>query len=170
MIKIIGVGNLLFGDEGFGVRFVQKYEKELKEKYGDRIDFIDAGTTTLPVVNEIGSVNHLFIIDAINPNKKEYIPGQIIEFERDAIFKGTKSKIKVTAHSGGVQEILATMELMNNLPEHIELIAVVPQSIDIGMSLTPLINDQLSAVKEIMIKKIDTILNKENLNRSPLCV
>ncbi len=159
MIKIIGVGNLLFGDEGFGVWFVQKYEKEFKEKYGNKIDLIDAGTTTLPVVNEIGKVNHLFIIDAINPNKKEYLPGQIIEFEKDAVFKGTKSKIKVTAHSGGVQEILATMELMNNLPEHIELIAVVPQSIDTGMTLTPVINEKLPVVKDIMMKKIDAIIN-----------
>jgi hydrogenase maturation protease len=159
MIKIIGVGNLLFGDEGFGVRFVQKYGKEFKEKYGKRIDLIDAGTTTIPVVNEIGRVNHLFIIDAVNPDKKEYTPGQIIEFEKDEIFKGTKSKIKVTAHSGGVQEILATMELMGNLPGHIELIAVVPKSIDIGMSLTPVIEDKLPEVKEIMIKKIDTLVN-----------
>jgi hydrogenase maturation protease len=159
MIKIIGVGNLLFGDEGFGVWFVQKYEKEFKEKYGDRIDFVDAGTTTLPVVNEIGKVNHLFIIDAVNPNKKKYTPGQIIEFDKDAVFKGTKSKIKVTAHSGGVQEILATMELMGILPEHVELIAVVPQSIDTGMDLTPVVKERLSSVKDILIKKIDSIIN-----------
>jgi hydrogenase maturation protease len=160
MIKIVGVGNLLFGDEGFGVWFVKEFEKEFKDKYGDRVDFVDAGTTTVPVVTEIGSVNHLFIIDAINPNKKEYTAGQIIEFEKDAVFKGTKSKIKVTAHSGGVQEILATMELMGILPEHVELIAVVPQSIDTGIELTPVVKEQLAKVRDIMYNKIDAIVNK----------
>jgi hypothetical protein len=47
---------------------------------------------------------------------------------------------------------------MGNLPEHIELIAIVPESIDTGMNLTPVLHEKLQAVKDILIKKIDAVL------------
>ncbi len=162
-IKILGVGNILFGDEGFGVWFVKKYEDFFNEKYGDYVTLIDAGTTTIPVITETGEVTHLFIIDAVKVDNREFKPGDVLLYEKEAIFSGKKSRIKVTAHSGGVQEILATMELMETLPEYVKLIGFVPADISTSMNMTEDGHKAMEKVRDALVEEIDAILEKEGV-------
>ncbi|NYT03400.1 MAG: hydrogenase maturation protease, partial [Candidatus Methanofastidiosa archaeon] len=64
---ILGCGNPLFGDDGFGTEFVKKLKDEkIEEKYNN-LAVIDCGSGISPFLNLINSSKHkiknLYIID-----------------------------------------------------------------------------------------------------------
>ena len=159
MITILGVGNILYGDEGFGVWFVKEYEDFFNKAYKNKVKVVDGGTMLLPLISYIEGSKYLYIIDAVSSYKHK--PGDILFFGLDDLTSAYKSRVKTTAHSGGVQEILSTAELMNAMPENVELIGVVPADISTQMKLSDTMMAMLQRVKEILVEKIDIILGNE---------
>lgn len=160
MIIIMGVGNLLFGDEGFGPHFIKKYQDEIESAYDGKVTLLDAGTTTIPVLEMLEGASHLYIIDAVNVTRDDLKPGDVLMFEKDQLFKKEKSRVKVTAHSGGVQEMVATMELMGTMPPVAQLIGVVPQDISTGMLLSATLAEAMPKVKDVVIGLIEEALKE----------
>ncbi|MDY1590590.1 MAG: hydrogenase maturation protease [Methanofastidiosum sp.] len=64
---ILGCGNPLFGDDGFGPEFVRKIKNEKIEDKFNNLAVIDCGSTISPFLNLINSSKHkiknLYIID-----------------------------------------------------------------------------------------------------------
>lgn len=62
-VTILGLGNLLWADEGFGVRAAEK----LFEQYADneKVDVVDGGTQGLALLPWLQQTEKLLIMDAI---------------------------------------------------------------------------------------------------------
>ena len=75
MIKVFGIGNILLGDDGVGVRVVQKLTKEIKN-ISDDIDVIIGETDYLYCINQIKEDDIVVIVDStylnINPASVSY--------------------------------------------------------------------------------------------------
>ena len=63
MIKIFGIGNILLGDDGVGVRVVEKLKEEIKNISED-IDVIIGETDYLYCLNQIEEDDIIVIIDS----------------------------------------------------------------------------------------------------------
>lgn len=63
-VTILGLGNLLWADEGFGVRAAEK----LFEQYADneKVDVVDGGTQGLALLPWLQQTEKLLIMDAID--------------------------------------------------------------------------------------------------------
>ena len=70
---ILGVGNILLGDEGVGVRIVQALEN--RSEILPHFDVVDGGTCGMELLDEMANREHIIIIDAVLANKQ---PGEII--------------------------------------------------------------------------------------------
>ena len=70
---ILGVGNILLGDEGVGVRIAQALEN--RPKILPHFDVVDGGTCGMELLDEMANREHIIIIDAVLANKQ---PGEII--------------------------------------------------------------------------------------------
>lgn len=158
MIRVLGVGNIIFKDEGFGVRFVEKYQEELENQFRNNVEVVDGGTQTLPLLHLIEYSTHLFIIDAVNKFKDDQKPGDILFFTREDIMDQLKSRIKITSHSGGIHELLAAAEFESTIPEKILLIGVIPWDLTGGLELTEEMEKKLPVVKDILVEKIKEAL------------
>ena len=82
-ILVLGIGNLLFGDEGIGVHFI----KYMGEKYNfegeHQLDIVDGGTLAQRLIPIIVEYDRLIIIDTINaPGVKA---GEVYFFDFDAV-------------------------------------------------------------------------------------
>ena len=75
MMKIFGIGNILLGDDGVGVRVVEKIKEEIKNISED-IDVIIGETDYLYCLNQIEEDDTIVIIDStyldINPGYVSY--------------------------------------------------------------------------------------------------
>ncbi len=159
MIRVLGVGNILFKDEGFGVRFVEKYQEELEKQFENRVEVVEGGTQTLPLLHLIEYSKHLFIIDAVNRFKDDQKPGDILFFTREDIMNQVESRIKITSHSGGIHELLAAAEFESTIPENILLIGVIPWDFSGGMEMTGDMEKMMPVVKDLLVEKIKEALS-----------
>ena len=61
---ILGVGNIILSDEGFGVRVVEYLEKNFT--FPDNVQLIDGGTLGVELTHFITGTKRLLIIDSID--------------------------------------------------------------------------------------------------------
>lgn len=69
MLKIIGVGNILLGDDGIGVHIVEKIKNKVT-KLNNNIDIIAGETDYVYCLNEINKEDTIIIIDSISTNEE----------------------------------------------------------------------------------------------------
>ena len=79
-VMILGIGCILYSDEGFGVRVVEKLQ-QLYE-FPDSVLVVDGGVLGINLLGVISKPAHLIVVDAIRNQGK---PGDLYRLEADAI-------------------------------------------------------------------------------------
>ncbi len=127
---ILGIGNILWADEGFGVRAVEQLNRDYQ--FADNVTLIDGGTQGIYLVQYVEQADVLVIFDAIDYGLE---PGTLKLIEGDDVphFMGAK---KMSLHQTGFQEVLMMAEMLGRYPEHLLLVGVQPEQLeDFGGSL-----------------------------------
>jgi hydrogenase maturation protease len=141
MITVLGIGNVLWADEGFGVRCVEALQQRWSfDGHGPEVQLIDGGTQGLYLIQHVQSASHLLIFDAIDYGLP---PGTLKLIEDDDVprFMGAK---KMSLHQTGFQEVLMLAKLTGRFPERVTLIGCQPEEIeDYGGSLRPVVKTAL---------------------------
>lgn len=121
---ILGIGNILWADEGFGVRCVE--ELNARYEFDDNVRLMDGGTQGLFLLPWVSGVSRLLILDAIDFGLK---PGEIRVIRDDDVpqYMGAK---KMSMHQTGFQEVLASACLLREGPQQLALIGVQPERLD----------------------------------------
>ncbi|MDJ0700114.1 MAG: HyaD/HybD family hydrogenase maturation endopeptidase [Woeseiaceae bacterium] len=147
---ILGIGNLLWADEGFGVRAVEALHA--RYSFGDNISVMDGGTQGIFLLPAVRSTRRLLIFDAVDFGDP---PATLRLIEGDDVprFMGAK---KVSMHQAGFQEVLFSAELAGGLPEDLALIGVQPELLDdYGGSLTPSVRKQIEPAVKLACEVLD---------------
>ena len=126
---ILGIGNLLNTDEGVGIHAIRALQQQ--SSVGD-FEIEDGGTLGLNLLPLIEESSHLIVLDAIDGHKE---PGTLIELARDEV--RLFSTIKMSQHQLLFQEVLALAQVRGHLPEHLTLIGIQPQDLQVGVDLSP---------------------------------
>ncbi|MBR1279740.1 HyaD/HybD family hydrogenase maturation endopeptidase [Bradyrhizobium sp. AUGA SZCCT0283] len=123
-VLIIGIGNLLWADEGFGVRAVEAMHRLYQ--WPENVRLMDGGTQGLYLVQHVREADILIVFDAVDYGLP---PGTIKLVEGDEVPKFLGAK-KISLHQTGFQEVLATAELLGGATQHLYLIGVQPVELD----------------------------------------
>ena len=138
-VLILGIGNLLWADEGFGVRAVEALHRGWS--FPDNVRLMDGGTQGIYLVQHIREADILVVFDAVDFG---LAPGslKLAEGEEVPKFLGVK---KISLHQTGFQEVLAMAEMLGDYPDHLLLIGVQPVELeDYGGSLRPAVKAQIT--------------------------
>ncbi len=131
-VLILGIGNLLWADEGFGVRAVEEFHRLYDTP--DNVTLMDGGTQGIYLVQHVRDADILIVFDAVDYG---LAPGTIKRVEGDEVPKFLGAK-KISLHQTGFQEVLAMAEMMGEPPAQLLLIGVQPVELeDFGGSLRP---------------------------------
>ena len=148
-IVVLGVGNILWADEGFGVRCV--------EALGDGWDFppdveiMDGGTLGLALVPLLLDATHVLLFDAVDHRGP---PGSLL-VARDAEVPRFMTGSKMSLHQAGMNDILASLELLNHRPEKFTVIGIKPVELaDYGGSLTEPVQAQVPFALELGLDEL----------------
>jgi len=148
-ILILGIGNLLWADEGFGVRCVEALNAAWK--LPDTATVMDGGTQGLYLLPYVTSATRLIVFDAVDYGLE---PGSLhlVEDEQVPRFMGAK---KMSLHQTGFQEVLASADLLGQLPVNMLLIGVQPEELeDFGGSLRPIVRARVAQAVSIAIERL----------------
>ena len=137
-ILLLGIGNVLWADEGFGVRVIERLQKS--DRFPDSVKVMDGGTQGVYLVEHVQAADVLIVFDAIDYGLP---PGTLKRIENDDVpnFLGAK---KMSLHQTGFQEVLAMAQMLGGYPKHLLLIGVQPEELDdYGGSLRPIVKAQI---------------------------
>ncbi len=147
-IKILGIGNTLFSDEGVGVLLLDYLYDAFPG--ADNIDIVDGGTEGIRLLHHVEETDYLIMLDAINADAE---PGTIIVLKNDEVPKFFGQKMSV--HQMGVQDLVHNAYLRGTIPEEMCLIGVQPQLVEIGFELTEPVQKSIPKLVEIIIKQVE---------------
>lgn len=148
-IGILGVGNLLLTDEGFGIHFIERLQKEYV--FPPSIELLDGGTAGIMLAPFMETKDILFVIDVVNLKDE---PGTI-HFFSDQDVRSGNIQTRMSPHQVGLLEILDLCRLRDKAPERVEMLTVVPGDLSTRIGLSPPL---IPALDEVM----DTLLHKLN--------
>ena len=148
-IVVLGVGNLLWADEGFGVRCVEALGAGFDVPAD--VAVMDGGTLGLALVPELLDATHVLLFDAVAHRGE---PGSLV-VARDDEVPLLMGGNKMSLHQVGVNDIFASLELLGHKPEHLTVVGIKPvQLADYGGSLTEQVRAQIPAALELGIEEL----------------
>ena len=113
-ILVLGVGNLLMGDEGVGVHAVRRLEAET---LGPEVTIVDGGTGGFHLLSYLQEYKTVIMIDACMDGRP---PGTLTTIEPRFATDFPKT---LSAHDIGLRDLIEAAALVGSLPE-IRLITV----------------------------------------------
>lgn len=137
-ICVLGIGNVLWADEGFGVRCVEALQERFE--FAPNVSLVDGGTQGLYLIQHVQAADCLLIFDAIDYG---LAPGtlKLVRDEDVPRFMGAK---KMSLHQTGFQEVLSLAQLTGRFPSRVLLVGCQPQELeDYGGSLRPVVRAAL---------------------------
>jgi hydrogenase maturation protease len=146
---ILGIGNVLWADEGFGVRCVERLAE--RYRFGPEVHVLDGGTQGLYLLPFLEGARNLLVFDAVDYG---LAPGEmkIVEGAEVPAFMGAK---KMSLHQTGFQDVIATAQLMGICPERLCLIGVQPEELeDYGGGLRDVVAARIDPAVDIAIGKL----------------
>ncbi|MDR3568622.1 MAG: hydrogenase maturation protease [Syntrophobacteraceae bacterium] len=146
-ILVLGVGNLLLGDEGAGVRVIEKLEDEYV--FSQNVELYDGGTLGLRLLEPISQADFAVLVDIVRGGGA---PGTIYRIEEKDFFK--KIPAKCSLHELNIVETLIFAQELGKKPETvvigIEPLAFTSCSTELSSPVRSRLEDIVSAVlKEI---------------------
>lgn len=142
-VVVMGLGNLLWADEGFGVRVAERLYAHYH--WPEEVEIVDGGTQGLNLLGYVESASHLLILDAIDYGLE---PGTLRTYAGERIPAYLSAK-KMSLHQNSFSEVLALADIRGNLPAHIALVGLQPAMLDdYGGSLSELAREQLPAAEQ----------------------
>lgn len=144
---VLGVGNILLTDEGFGVRVAEALLQRFR--FPDELEVLDGGTLGMELLTYLNGVQRLILIDAVH-GKAE--PGSFHEIRGEAVRLYFREKVSM--HEMGIQEVLASLEVMGKAIGEIVVFGVQPVSLEIGLDLTAPVAGQVDEAVQRVIKQL----------------
>jgi hydrogenase maturation protease len=146
-IALIGLGNILLRDEGVGVHAVEALKKNYD--FPEEVRLIDGGTLGLDLLPLIEGAEKILFVDAMDLKKD---PGVIAVIEDQEIPSLLEPKLSL--HHVGLSDLLFASRFMGNLPAKIVLVGMQPETIEIGLDLSPAVLQRFEELLETVLGKL----------------
>jgi hydrogenase maturation protease len=138
---VLGLGNILLGDEGVGVRVVERLDALYDFPEGTQV--LDGGTLALDLLPYVEDTDRLVVIDAVDMGAE---PGTTVRIVDEEV--PTFLSIKVSPHQMGLADILSATRLRDLYPEELVLWGVQPGVIEATLDLSPHVTAQMETLVE----------------------
>lgn len=152
-ILLLGIGNLLFGDEGVGVHFINYVGKKYRFEGNITLDIVDGGTLAQRLIPIMLEYDHLIIVDTINaPGVKA---GELYFFDFDAIPNNVNWQ--GSAHEVEMLQTLNMMDLAGDRPPTM-IMGIVPTVIEMTQfSLSQEVADAIPLIEKTLLEYLLTL-------------
>jgi len=144
---VLGIGNLLMGDEGVGVHAVWQMEGTLPPN----VSLLDGGTGGFQLLGELTGHDPVFMIDATMDGQ----PAGTVAVLRPRYASDFPRSL--TAHDIGLRDLIEAAALLGHLP-HVTLITVsISEVTSMRTTLSPAVEAAIPAVRAL----VDTLVAGE---------
>lgn len=148
-ILVLGVGNILYTDEGFGVRVAEELEQ--KYEFSPNVTIMDGGTLGFKLMGPIIDSDYLIIVDIVLNEGK---PGDVFRLLGEDLRKACA--FTNSLHQTDLLDTLAQCSLMGEVPEDVILYGIEPVNYhDMSTELTPELAAKIPDVVQVVLKEVE---------------
>ena len=146
-VTILGIGNLLMGDEGVGIHALSTLQESYT--FSPVINFIDGGTIGIDLIPYFEECKKMIIIDAVDSQEKA---GYIISLENEEIHYRFNTKLSL--HHAGLSDVLSIIKLQEIRAPDMLLIGVQPEKVEMGLELSKTVGDKMPQILKTITNKL----------------
>ena len=128
-VTILGIGNIILRDEGFGVRVAEYLDKHYE--FPDNVQIVDGGTLGIELTQYVTGTEKLLVIDSINGGAQ---PGTTFHFHNDDVMEHFQDKL--SAHEVGIQDVLGLLTVTGHKIPDVVVIGAQPYDVEAGVELS----------------------------------
>lgn len=135
-LVVIGVGNILLGDDGVGVRVVEALRSDAgadPDALPPDTRLVDGGTLGLDLLRDLDGARGLLVLDAADLGA---LAGTVT-VRRDARATRGPAGVPADGDGHGVAELLAVAAMLGILPAAVSVIGIGVGEIVVGPALSP---------------------------------
>ncbi|HYK90946.1 MAG TPA: hydrogenase maturation protease [Acidobacteriota bacterium] len=151
-VLVLGVGNILLGDDGAGVHLVKQMPR-LSADWNGTVELLEGGTQGLALLGDIAGRSALVLLDAAALGA---VPGTV-HVRRDGEVLELSHR-GCTAHEGNAGELLAVAGLLGELPQCIMMVGIEPLRLETGIGLSEPVQQAIPAALEAARQVVDEAL------------
>ena len=155
---MLGVGNLLLSDDGVGIHTIQRLQKVAQ--LSEEVQILDGGTMGLDLLYYLEGISHLLIVDAVEMSQP---PGTLRRMAGDQV--PAYLSLKMSPHEIGLPDMLFAAKLRDLYPEEVVVWGVQPETIEVGLDLSP----PVAAQVDVLVEKILEELTRWGIAASQHC-
>jgi len=145
-VLIMGVGNLLMGDEGVGVHAVRALASQA---WPPHVSLVDGGTGGFHLLSHFGDCDVLLMIDATLDG---HPPGTVAVLEPRYATDYPKA---LSAHDIGLKDLVESAALLGMMPRVILVTISVADLQPMQMMMSPAVEASLPAVVDTVTRQIE---------------
>jgi len=153
-ILILGIGNVLMGDEGIGVHVIRHLQKQ---KLPAGVACLDGGTSGITLLEPIQQSEQVILIDAT----LDGAPTGTVRRLRPR-FSSDYPKT-LTAHDIGLKDLLDALYLLGDPPAILLLAVSIGAVPDLTLELSAQMQSQVPRLAGMVVQICDSLLEKEGI-------
>lgn len=146
-ITVLGVGNILYSDDGVGIRVVEKLGKEYE--FSENVDIIDGGVLGVNLLGVISNAGRLIVVDTVLNHGR---PGDLHRLDHDQI--PNRILAKNSLHQVDLIEALTLCNALDHVPKT-TIIGIEPKDLyTLNENLTPEIEARLDDLVHNVLEEV----------------
>lgn len=150
-VVVIGIGNVLTGDDAVGPHVVRVLEAAHALPEG--VEAIDAGTPGYDLTGFLAGVEAAVLVDSV---KAKGAPGELRVYGKaDLLARGPV--LALSPHEPGVREALMNAELAGLSPPVVRLVGVIPAATETGIGLSPAVRAAVPAAVAQVVRELEAL-------------
>ena len=155
-ILVLGIGNVLMGDEGVGVHILRHLERV---SLPASVTLLDGGTGSFILLDPMCRAGRIVLVDAtVDENPPGSVRRLTPRFSSD--YPRT-----ITAHDIGLKDLLDAFYLLGETPDVVLFAVSIPPLQQLGLELSPEIAARVPEIAELVRREI---VNSGNYADRPL--
>jgi hydrogenase maturation protease len=145
-VLVLGIGNILLGDEGVGVRVVEAMrEADLP----DGVELVDGGTCGADLIDLLADRRKVVVIDALEAGATA---GSLFRLSAEDLLPEEGDSISL--HQLGLVDSLAMVAQLGCAPQEVVVFGIQPATLRPGLELSPDVAAAVPGVIEAVLAEL----------------
>jgi hydrogenase maturation protease len=150
-VAVIGIGNVLAGDDAIGPHVVRALEA--RYEVPEDVQVIDAGTPGYDLTAFLAGMDAAVLVDAV---KAKGAPGEVRTYDKAALLE-KKPILALSPHEPGVREAILNADFMGVTPAVVRLVGVVPAKVETGIGLSDAVRAAVPAAVARVVSELAAV-------------
>jgi hydrogenase maturation protease len=149
-VLVLGLGNVLLGDDGLGAAAVSRIERNYRIPPGVSLE--DGGTLGLSLLGLLAESDRVILVDAVLTGSP---PGTLVRIDGEDVMDAVRERL--SPHQVGVADLLDAARLIGRYPSTVTLLGLVPEFIDLSVVRSSSVEAKLDELVEAVVQEVQSL-------------